>query len=214
MLTASGLSKAFGTRTLFRDVTLQLSSGRRIALVGANGTGKTTLIEMLVGADEPDSGTITRPRDMEIGYLPQDLAETAVGTVIEEVMAGAGPVARLGEELHALEQRLANHGADHDSVLEKYGEVQSRFEQLGGYALEADARKVLAGLGFADSDATRPVREMSGGWRMRVALGRLLLAQPDVLILDEPTNHLDVDSIAWLGTAPHRLVWSAAVREP
>ncbi|MFQ5557548.1 MAG: ABC-F family ATP-binding cassette domain-containing protein [Acidimicrobiales bacterium] len=198
MLTASGIAKSFAARRLFGDVTLQLSAGRRVALVGGNGTGKTTLLEILVGIGEPDEGTITRPRHMEIGYLPQDLAETPTGTVIDEVIAGAGPVARLAEELRDLEARLGAPDEEHDAVLARYGEVQGRFEQLGGYALEADARKVLAGLGFAPSDADRPVAELSGGWRMRVALGRLLLARPDLLVLDEPTNHLDVDSVAWL----------------
>jgi ATP-binding cassette subfamily F protein 3 len=209
MLTASGLEKSYGARLLFRDVTIELSAGRRIALVGGNGTGKTTLIEILMGHNDADAGTITKPRDMEIGYLPQDLADVPSGTVVEEVMAGAGPVARLGEELHRLQARLTEPGDDYDDVLARYGEVQSHFEQLGGYALEADARKVMAGLGFADSDAARPVAEMSGGFRMRVALGRLLLARPDLLILDEPTNHLDVDSVAWL--EQHLAGWPGAL---
>ena len=198
VLTASGLGKSYGHRRLFRDVTLQLSAGRRIALVGGNGTGKTTLIEILVGDGEPDEGSITRPRDMTLGYLPQDLVDTATGLVIEEVMAGAGPLAELGHRLHELEALLSDPDADAEQVLAEFGEVQGRFEAMGGYALEAEARKVLAGLGFKDADADRPVQELSGGWRMRVALARLLLAKPDVLILDEPTNHLDVDSVAWL----------------
>ncbi|RMH75183.1 MAG: ABC transporter ATP-binding protein, partial [Actinomyces sp.] len=197
-LTASGLSKAYGGRTLFRDVTLEVSPGRRIALVGGNGTGKTTLLEILVGSSDADAGSVTRPADLEIGYLPQDLAETATGTVLEEVLAGAGPVARLAERLRELEAALVAGGDEHETILVEYGEVQSRFQQLGGYGLEAEARKVLAGLGFADTDADRPVRELSGGWRMRVALARLLVARPDILVLDEPTNHLDVDSVAWL----------------
>jgi ATP-binding cassette subfamily F protein 3 len=209
VLTASGLEKSYGTRRLFRDVTLELSAGRRIALVGGNGTGKTTLIEILVGLNEPDHGTVTRPRDLEVGYLPQDLADLPSGTAVEEVMAGAGPVARLGEELHRLEARLTEPGPDYDEVLGRYGEVQGRFEQLGGYALEAEARKVMAGLGFTDADASRPVSELSGGFRMRVALGRLLLAKPAVLVLDEPTNHLDVDSVAWL--EQHLADWPGAL---
>ncbi len=198
MLTASGLSRSYGPRTLFRDVTLQLSAGRRIALVGGNGTGKTSLIEILVGDAEPDEGSITKPRDMVMGYLPQDLVDTATGSVIEEVLAGSGELSRLAHRLHELEGLLSDPDADQDKVLSDYGDVQGRFESMGGYALEADARKVLAGLGFKDEAINRPVTELSGGWRMRVALGRLLLAKPDVLILDEPTNHLDVDSVAWL----------------
>ncbi len=209
MLTASGLAKSYGIRKLFADVSLQLGEGRRVALVGGNGTGKTTLLEILVGIRDPDAGTVTRPRGTEIGYLAQDLGDSATGTVREQVLAGAGPVARLAEQLEDLERRLAVPGEDHDTVLAHYGETQARFEQLGGYALEAEVNKVLAGLGFAAGDADRQVRRLSGGWRMRVALARLLIARPDVLILDEPTNHLDVDSTAWL---EQRLVaWPAAL---
>jgi len=203
MLTASNIARSYGPRDLFADVTLQLSAGRRIALVGGNGTGKTSLIEILVGDAEPDAGSITRPRDMTLGYLPQDLVDTATGTVLEEVLAGAGEMADLTDRLHRLEAAISDPAtaadADaYDKLLSEYGEVQGQYESMGGYALEADARKVLAGLGFRDTDGDRPVRELSGGWRMRVALARLLLAKPDVLILDEPTNHLDVDSVAWL----------------
>ena len=209
MLTASGLSKSFGIRRLFADVSLQLAAGRRVALVGSNGTGKTTLLEILVGLGEPDEGTVIRPRDTEIGYLPQDLGTSSDGTVFEQVLAGAGSVARLAGQLADLERRLATPGEDHDAAVARYGEAQARFEQLGGYALESEVNKVPAGLGFAPSDARRPVRELSGGWRMRVALARLLVARPDVLILDEPTNHLDIDSTAWL---EQRLVtWPGAL---
>ena len=209
MLTASGLAKSYGIRRLFADVSVQLAARRRVALVGGNGTGKTTLLEILVGVGEPDEGTVTRPRDTEIGYLPQDLSASADGTVHEQVLAGAGTLARLAEQLADLERRLAAPGEDHEAVLARYGETQARFEQLGGYALEAEVGKVLAGLGFAPADAGRPVRELSGGWRMRVALARLLVARPDILILDEPTNHLDIDSTAWL---EQRLVtWPGAL---
>ena len=205
MLTASGLAKAHADRVLLRDVTLTLAPGRRVALVGGNGAGKTTLLEILVGDQQADAGTVTRPASATVGYLPQDLPGTATGTVLEEVLAGAHEVAELAERLHDLQRRLeaatgeeGDGGDDPDDLLHAYGEAQTRFEQLGGYALEAEAHRVLAGLGFAPDDAERPVRELSGGWRMRVALGRLLLSSPDVLILDEPTNHLDVDSVAWL----------------
>ena len=203
MLTASGIARSYGPRDLWSDVTLQLSAGRRIALVGGNGTGKTSLLEVLVGDAEPDAGSITRPKDLTVGYLPQDLIDTATGSVLEEVIAGAGDIASLAEKLHQLEAALSdpasvNGDIDYDQLLQDYGEVQGQFESMGGYALEAEAQKVLAGLGFHSDDAQRPVRELSGGWRMRVALARLLLAKPDVLILDEPTNHLDVDSVAWL----------------
>ncbi|WP_419925175.1 ABC-F family ATP-binding cassette domain-containing protein [Candidatus Poriferisocius sp.] len=197
-LTASGLAKSYGQRRLFADASVQLSPGLRVALVGGNGTGKTTLLELLIGMDDPDQGVVVRPKGAEIGYLPQELGDSPDGTVIEQVISGAGALARLGEQLADLEKRLGGLDEDHDAVLAEFGETQANFEQLGGYALEAEAAKVLAGLGFSPADSHRPVREMSGGWRMRVALARLMVSQPDVLILDEPTNHLDVDSTAWL----------------
>ena len=198
MLAASGLAKAYGTRRLFAEVNLSLAPGRRVALVGGNGTGKTTLLEILAGMAEPDAGTVTRPRDARIGYLPQDLGEISEGTVRQQVAGGAGPLAELARTLEELEGRLGGPDGRRDELVSRYGEVQAQFEQLGGYALEAEVAKILAGLGFTGADAGRSVDELSGGWRMRVALGRLLLSEPDILLLDEPTNHLDVDSVAWL----------------
>ena len=222
-LAASGLAKSYGSRRLFSDVSLHLNPGRRVALVGGNGTGKTTLLEIMAGLADPDEGTVTKPRDARIGYLPQDLREVSDGTVHDQVVAGAGDLAELARKLHALEAQLEHAGGrDHDTaapaspgcrsgraqresadgrdhgLVARYGEAQAQFEQLGGYALEAEAAKVLAGLGFSGTDSQRPVAELSGGWRMRVSLARLLLSKPDILLLDEPTNHLDVDSMAWL----------------
>ncbi len=203
MLTASGLSLAHGSRVLFADVTLSLSAGRRVALVGSNGEGKTSLIEILVGRHKPDAGSITKPKDMRIGYLPQEIPSDDDGSVLDTVLSGKPEIMRL----HDI---LAAGPADHSTeALERYGDAQTQFEQLNGYALEAEAHTVLAGLGFAPDDADRQVAELSGGWRMRVALARLLLSDPDLLILDEPTNHLDVDSVAWLEARLR--AWNAAL---
>ncbi|NCG41494.1 MAG: ATP-binding cassette domain-containing protein [Actinobacteria bacterium] len=199
MLTATGLTKKYEPRTLFRDVSIQLSSGRRIALVGGNGVGKTTLIEILIGSREPDSGQVHRPKEMTIGYLPQELDDELDGTILAVTLEGAKQINEAASKLSRLELQLGSPDtSDHERILAEYGEVQSRFQQLGGYSIEAEAHRVLAGLGFSGDSTDRQVRELSGGWRMRVSLARLLLSRPDILILDEPTNHLDVDSVAWL----------------
>jgi len=195
----SGLEKGFGSRTLFRDVTFRLTNGRRIALVGGNGVGKTTILEIIVGSQEADSGDVSRQKDLRIGYLPQELLDVWQSSVLEEVMKGASHVLELERRLRTLEARMADTtGTEHDKVMEAYGIAQSQFEQLGGYQLEAEARRILGGLGFTTPDMDRPLAEMSGGWQMRAALARLLLQKPDILVLDEPTNHLDVESVLWL----------------
>ncbi len=298
MLTASGVVKSYGVRRLLDDVTLQLPTSKRIALVGGNGAGKTTLLEILAGSLEPDAGTVTKPRSARIGYLRQDLASISEGTVAEQAMAGAGRLAELAHTLSHLESQLSavppthqasdtlqargatvgnpdelqtgngtvgnpedlladnstarnsdeltarndtaeneltarNDTAENeltarndtaetqdeltrndtmenpDELLARYGTVQAQFEQLGGYALESKVAKVLAGLGFSPADSNRPAAELSGGWRMRLALGQLLVSEPDILLLDEPTNHLDVDSVAWLER--HLAAWSGAL---
>ncbi len=169
-----------------------------MALIGGNGVGKTTILEILMGIQEADSGSVSKPNDYLIGYLPQELLESWSGTVLEEVMRGAGPIVELEMKLRELDAEMASSESISDDLIERYGDVQSRYETLGGYQLEADARRILGGLGFDTVDMDRPLKEMSGGWQMRAALARLLLQKPDVLILDEPTNHLDVDSVSWL----------------
>jgi ATP-binding cassette, subfamily F, member 3 len=217
MITVSELSKSHGGRTLFTGVAFKLLPGRRVALVGGNGVGKTTLLEIIVGTQRADSGEVHISRDARIGYLPQELTEQVDGTVIEEVLRGAAHVTDLEDQLVRLAEDVAAtgpNGADpdpdaHEQALIAYGEAQHRFETLGGYGVEAEARRVLAGLGFTSSDADRKVGELSGGWRMRVALARLMLSAPDLLVLDEPTNHLDVESVAWL--EQHLAAWPGAI---
>ncbi|HQF92718.1 MAG TPA: ABC-F family ATP-binding cassette domain-containing protein, partial [Microthrixaceae bacterium] len=180
-------------------MTFRLLPGRRIALVGGNGVGKTTLLEIVVGEQDADSGEVHRSKDLRVGYLPQELLVDRSGTVLDEVMSGADHILALGRKLDDLMDAIASTtGPEHDQVLEAYGNAQSQFEQLGGYSLESEARRVLSGLGFSETDTDRPFTELSGGWQMRAALARLMLARPDVLVLDEPTNHLDTDTIGWL----------------
>ena len=201
MLTASGLTKSFGPRTLFKNVSLQLGPSRRIALIGSNGTGKTTLLEILTGLQEADEGEIHKPQDMNIGYLPQELQASKGKNVLQEVLSGADDINKLTTRLKKLSSELEKAESEHKSeLISEFGEAQSRFEQIGGYAIEAEAHRLLSGLGFATSDHDRDIGELSGGWQMRVALARLLLSKPDLLVLDEPTNHLDVDSMTWLET--------------
>ena len=200
VISLSGVERAHGTRVLFRDVSLRIMPGRRIALVGANGVGKTTLLDIVSGEQQPDGGEVARSKDLQIGYLRQEVAETSGRTVLAEVLTAAGDVASLEQRLRNLEARIAGTppGDEQDALLADYGRLQHHFEHLGGYSIEAAARRVLAGLGFDDADVERDVGLLSGGWMMRVALARLLLARPDVLLLDEPTNHLDLASVTWL----------------
>ncbi|MCC5949773.1 MAG: ABC-F family ATP-binding cassette domain-containing protein [Nitriliruptoraceae bacterium] len=203
MLSCSDVAVSLGGRTLFSGVTLRFPPGRCTALVGGNGAGKTTLMHTLVGLRDPDEGTVVRPKDLRIGWLPQDVVD-AVGesaTVLEHVLEGAEHLQQMETRLRELELRMGEvEGDEQTKLLNTYATLQDRFTQQGGYELEAEAHRVLAGLGFAPQDADRPTAELSGGWRVRVALARLLLAKPDLLVLDEPTNHLDLETIAWLET--------------
>ncbi len=202
LVTLSGVAKTFGAQHLFSDVSLQVGAGRRIAIVGPNGAGKTTLLEIITGEQEADTGTVARGRDVVIGYLRQDVADTAGRSVLAEVLGGAGVVSGIGHRLGHIEAELAEatEEAELEELMAEYGRLQDRFEQMGGYGLEAEARRILAGLGFAQDDVGRDIGTFSGGWMMRVALAKLLLANPDVLLLDEPTNHLDLASVEWLQT--------------
>jgi ATP-binding cassette, subfamily F, member 3 len=200
LVNLAGVAKTFGAQHLFSDVSLQVSAGRRVAIVGPNGAGKTTLLEIITGEQEADAGTVARGRDVVIGYLRQDVADTAGRSVLAEVLGGAGAVSGIGHRLGHIEAELADatEEAELSELMAEYGRLQHRFEQLGGYGLEAEARRILAGLGFGVADVERDIGTFSGGWMMRVALAKLLLANPDVLLLDEPTNHLDLASVEWL----------------
>ncbi|HET7141417.1 MAG TPA: ABC-F family ATP-binding cassette domain-containing protein [Candidatus Limnocylindria bacterium] len=200
LLTLAGVAKSHGAQHLFDGVDLQIGAGRRIAVVGPNGAGKTTLLEIITGDQEADAGTVTRARDLVIGYLRQEVAESRGQTAIAEVLAGAGAVTGIGRRMRHIEAELAETSAEDElaELMDEYGRLQHRFEAMGGYGLEAEGRRILAGLGFAESDMERRTTEFSGGWMMRVALARLLLQNPDLLLLDEPTNHLDLASVEWL----------------
>ncbi len=174
--------------------------GERVGLVGPNGAGKSTVFRMIVGEDQPDNGQVVLDRGVTVGYFSQDVGEMRGRSVVAETLAGAGEVSEVGAELAQLEEQLADPAlADQlERLIERFGQVQARYDELGGYALEPRAREILAGLSFDDGVVDGDVGALSGGWKMRVALARILLMRPDVLLLDEPTNHLDLESILWL----------------
>jgi ATPase subunit of ABC transporter with duplicated ATPase domains len=200
MISFSRISKQYGRQVLFVDASFQLNPGEKVGLVGPNGAGKTTLFRMIVGEESPDEGEVSVPRKLTIGYFRQDVEEMSGRSVIDEAIAGSGRVGDLHHELEALNLTMADRARadDMDRILARFGEVQEEYEHLGGYALESQAREVLHGLGFDDERIDGDVGALSGGWKMRVAMARVLLGRPDVLLMDEPTNHLDIESIIWL----------------
>src|SRR5579872_5087619 len=200
MISLANINKQYGRQLVFVDASFQLNPGDKVGLVGPNGAGKTTLFRMIVGEEAPDDGEVTLPKRLTIGYFRQDVEEMSGRSVLDEAIAGSGRVGDLHHELEALNHKMADpHCADSlDAILARFGEVQEEYEHLDGYALEAQAREVLAGLGFTAAQIDGDVGNLSGGWKMRVALARVLLGRPDVLLMDEPTNHLDIESIIWL----------------
>jgi ATPase subunit of ABC transporter with duplicated ATPase domains len=200
MVAFTRISKQYGKQILFVDASFQLNPAERVGLVGPNGSGKTTLFRMIVGEEAPDEGDVSVPRKLTIGYFKQDVEEMAGRSVLDETIAGSGRAGVLHHELEELNHAMADpdRAGEMERILERFGEVQEEYEHLGGYALEAQAREVLHGLGFDDERIDGDVGHLSGGWKMRVAMARVLLMKPDILLMDEPTNHLDIESIIWL----------------
>jgi len=200
MIRLENISKQNGHQILFIEASAALQRGEKVGLVGPNGAGKTTLFRMMTGQEAPDEGLVGVDRGITIGYFSQDVGEMAGRSCIAEVMDGAGPVSEVAAELKALETAMADpeRADEMEDIIQRYGEVQARFEELDGYALDARAREVLAGLSFSQEMMEGDVGALSGGWKMRVALARILLMRPDAMLLDEPSNHLDLESLIWL----------------
>ncbi|BAR61536.1 ATPase subunit of ABC transporter with duplicated ATPase domains [Bradyrhizobium diazoefficiens] len=200
MIRLDNVSKQAGHQILFIEASAALNKGEKIGLVGPNGAGKTTLFRMIAGEELPDEGQVSTDRGITIGYFNQDVGEMSGRSAVAEVMNGAGPVSEVAAELRQLEADMADPDkADQmDEIIARYGEVQHAFEKLDGYALDGRAREALSGLGFSQEMMDGDVGKLSGGWKMRVALARILLMRPDVMLLDEPSNHLDLESLIWL----------------
>ncbi len=200
MIRLDNIGKQNGKQLIFVEASAALQRGEKVGLVGPNGAGKTTLFRMITGQEQPDEGQVVADRGITIGYFSQDVGEMFGRSAVFEVMDGAGPVSVVAAELKELEADMADpdRADDMEAIIERYGEVQARFEDLGGYALEGRAREVLAGLSFSEEMMDGDVGALSGGWKMRVALARILLMRPDAMLLDEPSNHLDLESLIWL----------------
>ena len=200
MIAIRNLTKQYGKQLLFVDASFQLNSGEKVGLVGPNGSGKTTLFRIIAGEESLDDGEVSLPKRLTVGYFRQDVEEMSGRSVLDEAIDGSGRLGALHHELIDLERAMADpsRAGEMDAVLARFGEVQEEYEHLGGYGLESQAREVLAGLGFDEAWIDGDVGALSGGWKMRVAMARVLLGKPDVLLMDEPTNHLDIESIVWL----------------
>ncbi len=200
MIRLDNIGKQNGKQILFIEASAALNRGEKVGLVGPNGAGKTTLFRMIIGEEQPDEGQVAVDRGVTIGYFSQDVGEMSGRSAVSEVMDGAGPVSTVAAELKELEAAMADpdRADEMDDIIARYGEVQHSFEELDGYALEGRAREILAGLGFSQETMDGDVGALSGGWKMRVALARILLMRPDAMLLDEPSNHLDLESLIWM----------------
>lgn len=200
MVHLSGISKGYGKRSLYKNGSFQINPGDKIGLVGPNGAGKTTIFRIITGEESVDEGRISKPERTVVGYFSQNIEEMKGRSALEEVKSASGKVTQIGERLKILEAKLVEPLEDDEMarVLEEYGDLQGDFERLGGYDLESRAAEILTGLGIGPDDYNRPTESFSGGWKMRIALAKILALQPDLLLMDEPTNHLDLESIVWL----------------
>jgi ATPase subunit of ABC transporter with duplicated ATPase domains len=200
MIAFNGVSKQYGRQVLFLEASFQIDPGQKVGLVGPNGSGKTTVFRLILGEESPDLGEVSVPRRLSMGYYRQDMGEMSGRSVLDEAIAGSGDLGELHHELEALQHAMADpaRAGEIGTILERFGHVQEAYEQGGGYDLESRAREILHALGFEDPQVHGDVGELSGGWKMRVGLARILLGRPDLLLLDEPTNHLDIESILWL----------------
>jgi ATPase subunit of ABC transporter with duplicated ATPase domains len=200
MIRIESVSKQNGHQILYVEASAALNRGEKVGLVGPNGSGKTTLFRMITGQEEPDEGQVSTDKGITIGYFSQDVGEMSGRSAVSEVMDGAGPVSAVAAEMADLEAAMADpeRADEMDEIISRYGEVQAHFEKLDGYAQDARAREVLAGLSFSQEMMDGDVGKLSGGWKMRVALARILLMRPDAMLLDEPSNHLDLESLIWL----------------
>jgi ATP-binding cassette subfamily F protein 3 len=202
MIHFSGVTKQFGEQILFKDVSFQINTGYKMGLVGPNGAGKSSIFKIIMGEESYDQGSVTKPDSLTVAYFSQDVGEMSGRSVLEEVLADAGKISQVAERLKVLEPQLETIESLSENammkLLEEYGELQSYFEQMGGYSLDTRAKEIITGLGIKPEDHHLPVETFSGGWKMRIALAKVLLVNPDVLLMDEPTNHLDLESIIWL----------------
>ena len=200
MIQVANVAKNYGSKLLYKNANFQINSGEKIGLVGPNGAGKTTLFRLIAGEESPDEGSIAKTGKPVIAYFSQNIAEMAGKSALEEVKSAVGDISGITSRLAEIEAQLAEPMDDDlmAKVLEEYGELQSKFEHMGGYDIESRAATILTGLGIGPEDYNRPTESFSGGWKMRIALAKVLAQQPDVLLMDEPTNHLDIESIVWL----------------